>query len=363
MVRTPGVGTAFFLWRVNRLVASHAALDLLRTGLRLELFQDLREPRAPAELAARRGLDPELLFSWLRACHAQGIVSERRGHYRIRRFTRRLLDDPEAEALRARLDLAAGTVADRLDRLPELLAGAPRPAFGSREEHREAAASAGLLHERALAALLRVPGAAEARRILDLGCGDGRWLATWLTRFRDSTGVGVERDPALAERARARLREADVWRRGEVRVSDLASDPLPTGVFDLVLIAHTLHYLPARGHQPLFERIRPHLSAGGLLAIVTPLVSVNRLSRLLGLASGTAVLDLFLRSHRNLHGLPEPERVMAALRRAGYAEVGRRRVTPGGTALLLYARAPAEGAPSLSPGPLSSTTFPSGSRT
>ncbi len=363
MGRTPGIGTALFLRRVNRLVASHATLGLLRTGIRLDLFDDLRKPRAPAELAARRGLDPDLLDAWLRACHAQGILSERGGRYRLGRFARRLLDDPEAEAVRARFDLAAGTVADRLDRLPDLLAGAPRPAFGSREEHREAAASAGLLHERAVAALLRVPGAAEARRLLDLGCGDGRWLATWLARFRDATGVGVERDPALAERARRRLREADVWRRGEVQVSDLAADPLPAGVFDLVLVAHTLHYLPAREHQPLFERIRAQLRAGGVLAIVTPVVAVNRVSRLLGLASGTAVLDLFLRSHRNLHGLPEPERVATALRRAGYTGVGRRRVTPGGTALLLYGRAPAEGAPAPSPGPLSSTTLPSGSRT
>lgn len=363
MARPPGLGTALFLHRVNRMVASHAALELIRTGIRLELFEDLREPRAPAELAARRGLDPDLLFAWLRACHAEGLLTERRGRYRLRRFARRLLDDPEADAVRARLDLAAGTVADRLDRLPDLLAGAPRPSFGSREEHREAAASAGLLHERAVEALLRVPGAAEARRILDLGCGDGRWLASWLARFRDATGVGVERDPGLAERARRRLREADLWRRGEVQVADLASDPLPPGVFDLVLIAHTLHYLPAREHEPLFERIRHRLRAGGLVAIVTPVVSVNRLSRLLGLASGTAVLDLFLRSHRNLHGLPETARVRTALRRAGFEEPGRRRVTPGGTAVLLYARAPAEGAPSPSPGPLSSTTLPSGSRT
>jgi hypothetical protein len=51
-------------------------------------------------------------------------------------------------------------------------------------------------------------------------------------------------------------------------------------------------------------------------------------------------MDLFLRSHRDLHGLPAPSELHVQLREAGFAASGEVGVLPGGTLRIVWARAP-----------------------
>jgi SAM-dependent methyltransferase len=332
--------------RVRRLsgtVQAHVRLQLLRIGLLQGLFEELRSPLNATELAERLELAPDLVASWVRAAHAHRLVRLEGGRYRIDGFVRWLLDAQEAPAIRAILDQAALTYAPRLGQIPKLLGGAERPEFGAPEEALRAAAASRLLERRAIESLARVPGVRAARRVLDIGCGYGTYLAGFLARYRDANGLGVELDPSVAEEARRILREAEVSRRGEIRVGDFMTLDLAEGSYDLVLLNNNLYYFSPEERAALFERVLGCLAGRGVFALQTPVVAGSRVNRVLGAVQSTATFDLFLRAHRNLHGLADPDELFSNLREAGFGETGEIAIVPGGGLRYLWARRREEG--------------------
>lgn len=315
-----------------------ARVPLLVAGLRLGLFEALRAPATPGELAERLGLAPDLIAAWARALHAQGWLRRREGRYAISSTVAWLLDAREAPALHALLEYAVESVAPRLAHLPAYMKGTERPpGITPGDAHRIAVISR-LVERRALRALRAVPGARRAKQVLDVGCGQGRYLTAFLTRYRDAQGVGVEVDPGVAEEARQALREAQVDRRAEVYVGDFRTLELPMRRFDLILLNHNLYYFPPVEHRALFARVRDHLAQDGVVAIQTPVLTEGPLADLLGLASGTAVFDLMLRLHAHLYGLPDLDTLRRTLRDLGFHEVGEVAVLPGAAIRYLWAR-------------------------
>lgn len=313
-----------------------AVVPLLRTGLRLGLFESLRAPQSAAALADRLGLAPDLVSAWARNLHAQGWLARKGDAYRLAPATQWLLDAPEAAALHALLDHAVDTMASRLGALPELMKGAERPVFGRGDEARRMTAITRLVEPRALRVLEQIPGARHPQRVLDIGCGRGDYLARLLQRYRDAMGLGVEIEPAVAEEARRRLAEADVTRRAEVLVGDFRTMELPRGNFDLILLNHNLHYFAPGERVALLRRARSRLVENGVLAIQTLVLTEGILPSLFGLQAGAALFDLLLRAHRNLHGLPEAAEVHQALREAGFAATGEAAVVPGGAVRFVW---------------------------
>ena len=326
-----------------------ARVHLLRAGIRLGLFEVLRRPFDAEALAERLGLADDLVRSWLTACDRLGVVQVSPSGFQITDFTRWLLDAPEAAALHAVLDQVALGWGPRFEDLPQLMKGAERPAFGSPEEAQRVAAASRAVESRALAALARVPGVRAARRVLDVGCGHGSYLAGFLSHYRDAQGVGVDLDPAVAEEARHRLREAEVWRRGEIRVGDFMSMELPSR-FDLILLNNNLHYFPPAEHGALLRRALSYLTPGGVLAIQTGVVESGPIARLLGTGAGMAIFDLFLRTHANLYGLPNLAVLYERMKQAGFEQTGEVPVLPGGSARYIWARSAREVAEAPSPG-------------
>lgn len=321
-------------------VAALARASLLRTGIHQGLFEALRTPHTPSSLSERLGMAPDLVEAWLQAVHAHGLVRRTPQGYVVGDFARWLLDSPDASGLHALLDQALLSYLPVLERLPELLKGAPRPEFGSREEAMRTAAVSRLLERRALAALGRVPGARRARRVLDVGCGHGSALIAFLRRHRDAHGLGVERDEAVAEEARRRLREGEVSRRAEVRTGDFMTLELPKGSFDLALLNQVLHYFSPAERAALLRRLRSRLAPGGIVAIQTALLTESPLARALGTAASAPTFDLVLRLHRNLHPLPDAASLAETLREAGFSEVGTVDVLPGGSVRIVWGRTP-----------------------
>lgn len=313
-----------------------AQIPLLRTGLQLGLFEALRTPLPPAELAERLGLAPDLVAAWARMLHAQGWLQHKGDAYRLGPTLVWLLDAPESAALQSLLDLAVETMAPQLGSLPELLKGGERPAFGGGDGPMRIAAIARLVEPRALRALERVPGARHPHRILDVGCGQGTYLTALLKRFRDAMGLGIELDPRVADDARRRLEEADVSRRAEIRSGDFMSSALPEGRFDLILFNHNFHYFAPGDRVPLMRRARERLESRGVLVVQTMVVSEGLLPSLLGLQAGAALFDLLLRTHSNLHGLPDVETVHEVLREAGFAVTGEVPVVAGGAVRFVW---------------------------
>jgi SAM-dependent methyltransferase len=324
--------------RLGGIIQAHMRLPLLRIGLRKGLFEELRSPLTADELAERLALAPDLVASWLRASEAHRLVRCREGRYQIGSLVRWLLDAEQAPAIRAILDQAALTYAPRLDEIPELMEDARRPEFGAPAETLRTAAASRLLERRALAALARVPGVRAARRVLDIGCGHGTYLAGFLSHYRDANGLGIEMDSAVAEEARRTLRQAEVSRRGEIRVGDFMTMDLAEGSYDLVMLNNNLYYFSPEQRKALFARALGSLAGHGVFALQTPIATAGRITRALGGDQSTATFDLFLRAHRNLHGLPDPEELFADLRRTGFEEMGQISIVPGGSLRYLWAR-------------------------
>jgi SAM-dependent methyltransferase len=99
-----------------------------------------------------------------------------------------------------------------------------------------------------------------ARRVLDVGCGDGI-LSAQLVRAGVRTVVGLDLDEAVLERARARhVGQAIEWLRG-----DVFSTPFEHGSFDAVVSVATLHHMDAEAGLVRFaELVRP----GGMVGVI-----------------------------------------------------------------------------------------------
>jgi SAM-dependent methyltransferase len=324
--------------RLGRLTRAASQLALLRAGLASGAFAALAEPKTADELAEALGAPPDLCAALLRAAHASGFAERRGARYRRSPLVAWLGDSDDGEAARAMLDQAARSYAPALDGLPALLRGAARLRWGGDEEVARTARASRLLEARALAALHRVPGVRTARRILDVGCGEGTFLAALLTRYRDALGFGVEREPAVAERARRNFAAAQVHRRVEVWVGDVLATELLAGGFDLALLNQVLHYCAESERDALFARLFDRIAPGGVLAIQTPVLQGDALARWTGLAATAALFDLFLHCHANLTGLPDPTDLQVRLRAAGFAHVGSVSIVPGGSLRYVWAR-------------------------
>jgi SAM-dependent methyltransferase len=101
----------------------------------------------------------------------------------------------------------------------------------------------------------------EARRVLDLGSGDGRLLTLLLAACPAAGGVAVEFSPPMLERLRQRFGSE---RRVQVVEHDL-EHPLPgLGNFDVVASSFAIHHLPHPRKRALYQEIWAVLEPGGV---------------------------------------------------------------------------------------------------
>jgi tRNA (cmo5U34)-methyltransferase len=103
----------------------------------------------------------------------------------------------------------------------------------------------------------------DARRILDLGTGDGRLLALLKIDRSKMFGVGLDFSEPMLEAARKRF-TGD--RRIELVRHDFA-EPLPAlGRFDAVVSSFAIHHLEHERKRALYGEVSDLLEAGGVFA-------------------------------------------------------------------------------------------------
>lgn len=101
-------------------------------------------------------------------------------------------------------------------------------------------------------------------RALDVACGEGRntiWLAT-----RGWQVTGVDFSVAAVDRARRLAADAGVEGRTEFVVGDVITGPLPSGGFDVVVVAYL--QLPAGDRRAALRHAAEALAPGGTLLVV-----------------------------------------------------------------------------------------------
>jgi ArsR family transcriptional regulator len=97
--------------------------------------------------------------------------------------------------------------------------------------------------------------------VADLGCGSGRVLS--LIAPHVERVIGVDREPAMLEAARARVAE---YKNVEVRSGELESPPLKPSEIDLALLNLVLYLVDSP--EEILTSLRPALSEGGRVIII-----------------------------------------------------------------------------------------------
>lgn len=100
-----------------------------------------------------------------------------------------------------------------------------------------------------------------ARRVLDLGTGDGRLLALVKLAHPDVTAIAIDFSPAMLEAARRRFGEDPSVTVGAHNLEDSLPD---LGSFDAVVYSFAIHHLAHQRKQALYAEIYARLNRGGV---------------------------------------------------------------------------------------------------
>ncbi len=313
--------------RASREGFTGVRLQLIATALELGLLDALGEgPVSTEQLAGRLGgIDQELLAAYLRVLAAGGLITGESA-WRLTPLGGAVLGD---DVVRATYEGFGGYHTELYRDLPALLRGGP----GRRDTVEQGEVIARLsaaIYPLIRDLLVRTVKKRRPRRVLDIGCGAGLYLAVMLEAAPDATGIGVDADPDAAALARRTLTERGLADRGSVEAVDI-QELLGTGragaltdEIDLVLLANVIYYVPVEERVELLRAVARHLTPGGALVVVTTMAGPQLFSR---------HLDLVLRAQQGRMELPAVDVLLAQLREVGLQPKPPERLGPPAAAL------------------------------
>jgi tRNA (cmo5U34)-methyltransferase len=117
--------------------------------------------------------------------------------------------------------------------------------------------------------------------VLDLGSGTGETLAAVLEVHPGARAVGLDKNEGMLELARQRLAGPTP----DLRVAEL-TDPLPAGLFDLVVSALAVHHLEGPDKAALFGHIADVLRRGGRFVLGDVVIPVDPADAVTPVTSG-----------------------------------------------------------------------------
>lgn len=192
--------------------------------------------------------------------------------------------------------------------------------FGARQD------SQAFYEDRALDALIRTGDFENAQRVVEFGCGTGRFAARLLGELLPATATyaGFDLSATMVSLARERLRE--LGERARVEPSDgSAGLPLPEGDCDRFVSTYVLDLLPAAEIRAVLTEAHRLLTPGGLLCVTGLTSGVGPLSRV--------VMALWRAVHRmrpSLVGGCRPVEVVGLLPEADWEVVHHTKVVAWG---------------------------------
>jgi hypothetical protein len=243
-------------------------------GLRLGIFDALEQgPAVAAEVAAQLGSDPRGTDALLEALVSLRYLRRRGEQYANAPTASRWLTtarDPDFVEATRFLEMAAFDLWGDLEEA--VRTGRPvRPFYEWLEA--DASRSAAfqvwtrwIARSAAPEIVRRAPPPANARRLIDVGGGHGRYAAAYLRADAELSAVVFDLPTALRS-AEDLLVESDLDGRIQLHAGDFLADDLGSG-FDLALLINIVHGLTADENRRLIGRVGAALNRGGTIVIV-----------------------------------------------------------------------------------------------
>jgi (2Fe-2S) ferredoxin/predicted O-methyltransferase YrrM len=304
------------------------------TALELDVFTALEDGATAAEAAARTGTDARAMEMLLHALAALGLASKREGVFHNTPVTRRYFTAGSPDNAQPAL-MHTANLWGRWSTLTDCVRA------GTSVTDREAARRDGswtlafiaAMHRNAserAGAVVRAAGAAEVRRMLDVGGGSGAYSIAF-ARANPALVADIMDLAEVAPIARGHIERAGVGDRVRVRTGDLRVDKLGEG-YDLVFVSAICHMLDENENRDLLRRCRDALRPGGRVVVQEFILEPDKtapkwaalfaLNMLVGTRAGSAY--------------SEPE-YAAWLAEAGFRDVRRVRL-PGPAGLMIATR-------------------------
>ncbi|MBB1594165.1 methyltransferase [Achromobacter sp. UMC46] len=260
-------------WNLAAASIQAAALD---TALERGVLDQLAQPASAADVALALSLHPDQTAHLLDMLWSMDLLHRIDGdpvRYRCQAQAQAYFCQGQAaycaDAWRYRRRSLA-YFCEQLDELLSLDAPAPEPYVQTNASGWANAARVQIGQEqRAIAvaaardAIACVPGAAKARRILDLGGGPGLIGIALVQASPDATGVVFDW-PETAAVAQDNIAQAGLSGRMTVIGGDLAADPIGHG-YDLIWCSSVLHFLPDAADA--LRKMHDALAPGGQLVM------------------------------------------------------------------------------------------------
>ncbi|MEO1090052.1 MAG: methyltransferase [Pseudomonadota bacterium] len=307
------------------LCAGFVYSQVLHACVRLGLFQALQGgPQTAAELGARLGLDEAAVDRLARAAVSLRLLRRARGgRYGLGELGAALLGNPGVLAMIEHHEMLYADLQDpvallRGDAGPGRLAAywSYAKASSPREldDERVAAYSTLMATSQPLIAddILDTVDLSSRRRLLDVGGGEGAFLATVAARLPDLQLTLFDLPP-VAARAQARFAAAGLGDRATAVGGDFLKDSLPTGA-DVVSLVRVVHDHDDEAVLGLLRAVRRALPPNGLLVVAEPMADTPGAEPI-----GEAYFGFYLLAMGS--GQPRtPAALASLLRQAGFGE-------------------------------------------
>ncbi len=261
-----------FTWR-----RGFNAIFLIDIGVELGLFKALKEKpnQSAADIAKQLKLHAPYVETWCMTAFGLGLLDADQQHrYRLAPHMDKILASPgHPRDLTGYVRLGTAFLIEDFERCRKVFRnGETVPFQGRSHAFADTIGDAiGGLH--AATARKILPDLADmtqrlesGAKILEVGCGTGRFLMQMAKAWPNSICTGVDIDPTGIEIARNKIGTAGLESRVEVMQSDVAD--LPQASFDAIVMIEVLHEIAPQIRQHVVNGCAQALKPGGWLLIV-----------------------------------------------------------------------------------------------